>query len=256
MPADRLLVEHTHEGRRLGLRLHQPPGNVLDSAMLRAIARALDEHASAPQLRLITLGAEGDHFSYGASVHEHTPERVAELLAAMHDVVRKLVQAPAFTVACVRGRCLGGGLELALACDRIVASSRAELGLPEIKLGVFAPAASALLGLRVGEAQAARLLVSGHALAARNACELGLIEEVDDDPEAAALAWAEHHLFDKSAAALRFAVWAARGGRRRALAQELPELERRYLEDLMRTHDAVEGVRAFIEKRSPAFRDA
>jgi cyclohexa-1,5-dienecarbonyl-CoA hydratase len=177
------------------------------------------------------------------------------MLQAMHNLIRRLTDLEVFTTACVRGRCLGGGLEVALACDRIVASPNAELGQPEIKLGVFAPVASVLLGLRVGEARAVQLLAGGHAIAAREALAEGLVDAVADAPEDEARAWARHHLEDKSAVALRHAVWAARRARRRAVGEDLPAVERRYLEELMRTHDAQEGVRAFMEKRPPVFED-
>ncbi len=153
----------------------------------------------------------------------------------------------------MRGHCLGGGFELALACDLILAEETAHLGCPEIKLAVFPPAASALLPARIGAGPAAELLLTGrswtgieaerHGLVTRTALEGALADELE--------AWLEVAFLPLSPAALRHAVGASRRAARRALADELPELERRYLEELMREPDAVEGLRAFLDKRPP-----
>lgn len=248
-------AERTHDGRHLRLALAGGRGNVLDRHMMAALGEALAAHAADPRLKAVTLAHEGPHFSYGASIPEHLPDQVASMLAAMHALCRALAATEVFLQASVRGYCLGGGLEVALCCDRIVASPGATLGQPEVDLGVIAPVASVLLPLRVGEARAVQLLTSGRRVDAAEALALGLVDEVADDPDAAALAFAEAHLFAKSGAALRHAIRAARASRRRALGADLDAVEQLYLGDLMRTHDAVEGVQAFIEKREARFRD-
>jgi cyclohexa-1,5-dienecarbonyl-CoA hydratase len=153
----------------------------------------------------------------------------------------------------VQGQCLGGGLELALACGRIFAAPGAQFGQPEIKLGVFAPAASALLPYRVNQPDAEDLLLTGRSIAAEEALAMGLVQAVADDPAAAALAWFEQHLLGKSAAALACATVAARGVMQHQVRERLAALEKLYLEWLMRTHDANEGLAAFLEKRQPAW---
>jgi cyclohexa-1,5-dienecarbonyl-CoA hydratase len=158
-------------------------------------------------------------------------------------------------LAAVRGRCLGGGLELACFCHRVFAHPGAVFAQPEVSLGVFAPAASAFLPERIGRAAAEDLLLSGRAVAADEALAMGLVDEVAEDPTAAALAWARRHLLPKSASSLRHATAAARHGLARRFLADLRDLERTYLDDLGATHDGVEGLRAFLEKRPPRWAD-
>jgi cyclohexa-1,5-dienecarbonyl-CoA hydratase len=153
----------------------------------------------------------------------------------------------------VRGQCLGGGLELALAGGPIFAAPGAQFGQPEIKLGVFAPAASCLLGWRVSQNAAEDLLWSGRSVDASHALATGLVNALAEDPEAAALAWFDAHLAPRSAAALACAVSAVRAPRVRELRERLAEVERLYLQRLMTTRDANEGLAAFLERRTPAW---
>ena len=151
---------------------------------------------------------------------------------------------------------LGGGLELASFCNRLFAAPDARLGQPEIRLGVFAPVASVSLVERVGRGPAEDLCLSGRSLTAAEALAIGLVDEVVDAPGEAALDWAREHLLPKSASSLRLAVRAARTGYAARFRHELAEVERLYLEELMSTTDAGEGLRAFLEKRKPSWSDA
>ncbi|MBL8323461.1 MAG: cyclohexa-1,5-dienecarbonyl-CoA hydratase [Rubrivivax sp.] len=238
------------EGALLRLRLNRPKANICDAAMISALHAAFDAHRTAP-LRGVLLDAEGPHFSFGASVEEHLADRCAAMLASLHALILAMAEFPAPILVAVRGQCLGGGLEIALAGGPIFAAPTAQFGQPEIKLGVFAPAASCLLPWRVNVAAAEDLLFSGRSIAAPQALALGLVQAVADDPEAAALAYFDEHLGPRSAAALACAVAAARGSRVRELRARLAEVERLYLERLMSTHDANEGLAAFIAKRAP-----
>ena len=238
------------EGRLLRLRLARPKANVLDAAMVAALDGALVSHADMPGLVGILLDHDGPNFSFGASVEEHLPAQCAAMLKDFHALILRLARSPAPVMTVVRGQCLGGGLEVALAGSFIFAAPDARLGQPEIVLGVFAPAASALLPARVGQARAEDLLFSGRVVTAEEARAIGLVDTVADDPEAAALAWFERHLAPRSASSLRHAVKAARGGFARDLAVRLGELEELYLNGLMTTRDAREGLEAFLAKRS------
>jgi cyclohexa-1,5-dienecarbonyl-CoA hydratase len=175
------------------------------------------------------------------------------MLASLHALLLAMLEFPAPILVAVRGQCLGGGLELALAGGPIFASPTAHFGQPEIKLGVFAPAASVLLPYRVSQPVAEDLLLSGRSVSAAEALSCGLVQTLADDPEAAALAWFEHNLQDKSAAALACALAAARGQMLGDVRRRLAEVEHLYLERLMRTHDANEGLAAFLAKRQPAW---
>ncbi len=250
-----LVTERTHDGKVLHLRLDSPPGNVLDRSLLGALDAALSEAAEDTRLRAVVLGHTGKHFSYGASVPEHLPGEVETMIPAFHRVCRRLVDLPVPLLAAVGGRCLGGGLELVLPATRIFAAPNAVLGQPEIQLAVFAPVASLLLPARVGQAHAEDLLLSGRTVEAQAALALGLVDEVTEEPEAAAVAFAEARLLDKSAFALRLALEAARSVLRARFAEALPKVERLYLDTLMSGEDPVEGLNAFIGKRQPNWSD-
>lgn len=239
------------DGRLLRLRLDRPKANIVDAAMIGALQSALDTHLARGDLLAVLLDAEGAHFSFGASVQEHLPASCGAMLASLHRLVMTLAAAPVPVLAAVRGQCLGGGLEVALACHLIFVASEATLGQPEMQLGVFAPAASCLLPGLIGPQHAFDLLVSGRSISGAQAASWGLATDAGADPQAAALEYFNKHLAGKSGAALRQAVRAARGAGVERLRQRLAEVERQYLDELMRTHDAVEGLEAFLAKRAP-----
>jgi cyclohexa-1,5-dienecarbonyl-CoA hydratase len=243
------------EGRLLRLRLARPKANIVDAAMIGALAAAFDEHRSDDGLTGALLDADGPNFSFGASVEEHLPQNCAAMLAALHGLIVKMLEWPAPILVAVQGQCLGGGLEVALAASRIFAAPDARLGQPEMKLAVFAPAASCLLPYRVNQQAAEDLLFSGRALTAAEALAAGLVAEIADDPAAAALAYYDAQLADKSAAALGYALRAARGAMLPEVRRRLAEVEALYLEGLMKTHDANEGLAAFLEKRAPRWQN-
>ncbi|MCB2043225.1 MAG: cyclohexa-1,5-dienecarbonyl-CoA hydratase [Rhodoferax sp.] len=239
------------DGALLRLRLSRPKANIVDAEMIAALHGALRAHGTLTTLRAVLLDAEGPHFSFGASVEEHLPDRCAAMLASLHALVLAMLEFPAPILVAVRGQCLGGGLEVALAGGPIFAASDAVFGQPEMKLGVFAPAASVLLPYRVNQPAAEDLLFSGRAIGAAEANRIGLVHTVFDDPETAALAYVNEHLLHKSAAAMACAVLAARGAMVRDVRQRLGAVEHLYLERLMSTRDANEGLVAFLAKRKP-----
>ena len=157
------------------------------------------------------------------------------------------------TLAAVRGQCLGGGLELAGFCNRLFASPDAKLGQPEIALGVLAPVASVVLAERVGRSRAEDLCLSGRSLTAAEAERIGLVDEIAEDPTEAALGYAREYLLPRSASSLRIAVRALRSGFAERFRAQLAEVERLYLQELMSTTDALEGLQAFLEKRAPSW---
>jgi len=235
----------------LRLRLDRPKANVLDSTMIALLAQAFAAYAEPGEVRAALIDAEGPHFSFGASVEEHLPDKCAEMLSSYHDLLKVMLEWPRPILVAVRGQCLGGGLELALAGSLIFAGRDAKFGQPEIKLGVFAPAASCLLPLRIGQGAAEDLLFSGRSIDATEAKALGLVQAVADDPEAAALAYFDQHLANKSASSLAWAVEAARESFVPQVERRIAHVERVYLNHLMQTHDANEGLAAFLAKRAP-----
>ena len=237
----------------LRIRLDRPKANIIDSAMIASLAQGFAAYANPGAVRAALIDAEGPHFSFGASVEEHLPARCAEMLADLHELIRTMLEWPRPILVAVRGQCLGGGLELALAGNLIFASPDAQFGQPEIKLGVFAPAASCLLPGRIGPAAAEDLLLSGRSIDAGEAKRLGLVHSVAADPEADALAYFDAHLAMKSASSLACAVEAARGAYVPEVERRLTQVERYYVNHLMQTRDANEGLAAFIAKRAPVW---
>jgi cyclohexa-1,5-dienecarbonyl-CoA hydratase len=238
------------DGRLLRLRLNQPKANIIDATMIGALSRALADHLSNPLLSAVLLDAEGPHFSFGASVEEHRPAQCADMLRKLHQLIMQMVESPIPILVAVRGQCLGGGLEVALAGHFIFVASDASLGQPEMKLGVFAPAASSLLPELIGPMRSLDLLLSGRSISGAEAAGIGLAREAAEHPGDAALAYFNEHLKPKSSSSLRHAVKAARADYCLRVRSRLAAVERSYLDELMHTHDAVEGIEAFIAKRT------
>ena len=255
MTATPLHVGLEKDGALLRLRLSRPKANIVDAAMIGALRSALDKHLSGERLRAVLLEAEGPNFSFGASVEEHLPGSCAAMLRELHALILQLVASPVPVLVAVRGQCLGGGLELAAAGHLIFAAPGATLGQPEIKLAVFAPAASCLLPERIGPSRAADLLFSGRSIGAEEAHRIGLVDALADDPSHAALAYFEEHLAPRSPSSLRIAVHAARFDFVARVRRKLAKVERLYLKELMATHDALEGLSAFVEKRPPVWEE-
>ena len=239
------------EGALLRLRLARPKANLIDAAMIAALAAAFDSHRGNTGLLAALVDHEGPHFSFGASVEEHLPGQCEAMLRGLHALIGAMLEWPKPILLCVRGQCLGGGLEFAAAGHLLFLAPDARLGQPEMKLGVFAPAASVLLPARIGQARAEDLLYSGRSIDAPTALAWGLANEVAPDPAAAALAYFEAHLAEKSAASLALAVRAARGSFSERARARLDDVEMLYVNKLMETRDAVEGLKAFVEKRRP-----
>ena len=248
-------VSEESSGQVVWAQLDDPPGNVLDIEMIDGLRAVVADVAHMEAAKTLVFEGSGKHFSYGASIPEHAPAKVGEFLPRFHALFRELLDLALPTCAVVRGRCLGGGLELAAFCMRVFASPNAELGLPEVKLAVFPPLGSLLLPERVGRACAEDICITGRSLGAHEAYENGLVDQLHDSPADAARAWLEREILPKSAVGLRFATRAARHGLRARLIPAMDELERTYLDDLMAHEDPREGIRAFLDKRPPEWKN-
>ncbi len=249
-----VLVGSSYGGEVIRLTLNAPKGNVLDRGMMEALQRSLNDLADRPEIKLLILTGAGKHFSFGASVQEHLPDQVRNMLPQFHRLFYTLMELAIPTVALVSGQCLGGGLELALMCDFLFADATAKLGQPEINLGVFPPPASLLLPLKIGRTHAEDILLTGRTITAEEGHKMGLFTALFDDRktmEEEVDQWIQTNILPKSASSLRHGVRAARWTLNQTLQKELPKLERYYLETLMSTRDAQEGLVAFLERRQP-----
>ncbi len=253
--------ELLEEGTVLSLTLSQPKGNILSTPMLEAIAAALAEHEGRQALRLVILRGAGGNFSFGASVPEHEKQNAPKMLATFHRVLRGVARYPVPIAAVVEGRCLGGAFELALCCHFVFAAPSAVFACPEIKLGVFPPVLAAIGPYRMPTAAAERLLLTGDDVDAATGAMLGFVTTTlakEPDARDQVLEWYRNKLRPLSASSLRQATLAARerSPLLLALGEALEVAERRYVSELIETHDANEGIAAFQARRAPAWKDA
>ena len=253
---NKIKINYTNDNSIARIILDDGKGNVLDSVMMEELQQLLNDFKKAPQLKLITFVGAGKHFSFGASVEEHRKEFAGLMLQGFHQLFYSLRDLSIPTAAIISGQCLGGGLELALMCNFMFADKTAKMGQPEISLGVFPPPASILLSEKIGLARAEDLLITGRTITADEAKSIGLINELFEDKaslEAGVDKWIETYILPKSPSSLRFGVKAARIKFNHVLSNFLPQLESMYVNQLMQTHDANEGINSFLEKRKPVW---
>jgi cyclohexa-1,5-dienecarbonyl-CoA hydratase len=240
--------------RTAWITLARPPLNILDIPMMEALDAALD-HAIPKCEFVVFQGAGPKGFSAGAEIADHTPERVEKMLSTFHAAFRRLAGADCVKIAAVHGYCLGGGMELATFCDFVLATESAQFGQPEIKLGCFPPVAMVTLPQLIGMRAAAHLILTGHQVSATEAHRLGLVTRVVADHQLrTALDGLLEELRALSPAILqltRKTLWHLHAG---DFTKQLQEVERVYLSGLMKTHDAQEGISAFLEKRQPVWK--
>jgi cyclohexa-1,5-dienecarbonyl-CoA hydratase len=238
--------------------LNKPPLNVLNIAMMREINTALESlNGDATVKVLVFEAAEGSKaFSAGVDVSEHTAEMVEEMIEVFHRIFRLLDALEVPTVAVVGGAALGGGCELVLFCDMVIASEKASFGQPEIQVGVFAPVAAVALSRIIGPKKTMELLLTGDRIRAAEAARLGLVNKVVPPDELTAAA---DELLGKltglSRAILRMTKRAVRLGDAGSFAAGLDAVEELYLGPMMATEDAHEGLAAFMERRAPVWND-
>jgi len=252
--------QHIHlriEDRVGRITFARPPLNVFNIEMMREIAAAIGE---CNQRDLVAIVFDADKqcrsFSAGVAIEEHVQETIFQMLDAFHSIFRLLEQIAKPAIALVDGAALGGGCELVAACDIVIASDRSRFGQPEIKLGVFPPVAAVLLPRAIGEKRARELILTGEIIDAVEAGRLGLCSYVVPstaiEPK---LLEVLAKLKELSGTSLQFARQALDLGRGRSIDAALTEQENIYLHELMKTQDANEGIKAFMEKRKPVWRN-
>jgi cyclohexa-1,5-dienecarbonyl-CoA hydratase len=246
------------EDRVARITLARPPLNVLNIAMMREINSALNDCTQHRELAAILFdAAEGTRaFSAGVAVEDHAPEMVFQMLDTFHSVFRNLQQLAKPAIAVVDGPALGGGCEFVCACDVVIASDRAKFGQPEIKLGVFPPIAAILLPRIIGERKARELILTGDLVDADEALRLGLVNYVVSSSELAAKTESVlAKLRELSAVGLSMTRAALDLAEHIGFETALTNVENLYLHELMKTEDAEEGFRAFMEKRKPEWKN-
>ena len=243
------------DGAVAQIRLQSPPLNVIDIRMMEELSQTLAELEAQAQVSVIVFGSEGKAFSAGVDVAAHTPDCVEEMLAKFHGVIRSLVGTKKVTMASVHGLCLGGGAEVAMVCDFVYTGEDAEWAFPEIRLGCYPPVACTALASLVGQKRASDLILTGRSIRGREAAEIGLATRAMAEVQLASSVEAcVAQLLHLSPAALAIAKKASYAWDSMHFDKGLARAEKVYLEELMKTSDAREGIRAFMEKRPPKWR--
>ena len=258
MPDNYQHIRFRVEERVARVTFARPPLNIFTIALMREVDAALTECMVMRDVVAVVFDsvAGSRAFSAGVSVEEHQPETVYQMLESFHNVFRTMWQMGKPTLALVDGAALGGGCELVAGCDVVISASRAKFGQPEIKLGVFPPVAAVLLPRIMGERRARELLLTGEIFDAQEALSTGLVSYVvESDQLEAKLQEVLARLRELSAPALEMTRRAMDAARGRPFLEALERTEDIYLNELMKTEDAHEGVRAFMEKRKPDWRN-
>ena len=238
--------------------LNAPKGNVIDSVMLRDLREILGEVSKEKQCKLLIFQGAGKHFSFGVSVEEHTVELAPKMLADFHGLFFTLSDLAIPVCSLISGQCLGGGLEVAAFAHFVFADESARMGQPEINLSVFAPPASVMLPMKIGQTHADDILLTGRSIDAHEAYRMGLVNAVYMDKETMeekVNEWIQRNILPKSAIALKIAVRIARKRFNERLREDLKAYEDIYLNELMKTRDAQEGLNSFLENRKPVWKN-
>ena len=237
------------------VRLTNPPLNIIDIPMMEELATALAQLEALSGITVLIISGSQKAFSVGVDVAAHTPDKVEQMLGKFHAVIRALVGSKKVSIAAVHGHCLGGGAELAMVCDLVYTSELATWGFPEIKLACYPPVAATALAALVGQKQAADLVLTGRSITGKEAAAIGLanavVPEVDLEHT---VQEAVQHLETFSPAALAITKKAIYAWDSIHFDKGLARAEKIYLEELMKTDDAQEGIKAFLEKRQPQWR--
>lgn len=256
MPTQPASVACQIQDRVASITLNRPPLNILDIPMIAELHEALARVQSARDANVLVVAHLGKAFSAGVSIQDHTPGKVGEMLKKFHGMIRLLHSLDIPSIALVDGMALGGGCELAEACDMVLASDRSVFGQPEIKVGVFPPVAAALFPSRIGRNRALELLLTGESIDAAEAHRIGLINKVFP-----AMSFCEMtgefigKLTSLSGSTLRLTKRAVNRALGKTLPEGIADVEQLYLGELMRTEDAPEGLDAFLEKRKPVWKN-
>jgi cyclohexa-1,5-dienecarbonyl-CoA hydratase len=246
-----------HPGPRVAsILLNRPPLNIINLQMMDELAAAWKEVEDL-NAQVVVISATGERaFSAGVDVADHVPERVEQMLQKFHRVIRRVAETDRVTIAAIHGHTLGGGAELAMVCDLVLAADNTEIGQPEISLGCYPPVAAAYLPRAIGFHKASEMVLLGESISALEAERIGLVNRVVPryDLSATVDSYVDR-LLTKSSAALAVTKRALREGIDHRFERALAKAEDLYLKRLTETEDMREGVQAFLEKRPPSWKN-
>ena len=257
MGYEHITVSERFDGQVDEIVLGPPPANIVSAALMNELSAQVEATNAGKHKKLIVIRGEGKHFSFGAAVAEHTADKVTDMLPTFHGMIGRVLTSDVPVVASVTGLCLGGGFELALACAMIFCDRSAAFAVPEIQLGVFPPPACLLLPFKCGESASRRIILTGEKVPAEDALMLGFVDTVVDKGQLdeALAAFIGEHILPRSASSLRIANEAAMTAIASFYDNNIATVEKLYLEKLMSTKDANEGIESFVAKRAASWSD-
>lgn len=246
------------EDRVTTISIQRPPLNIINLELIEELIDAINSARFQQDCKVLVLRSKLDNvFSAGADVKEHLPDQADMLISKFEKLISEIIAFPRPTIGVVNGKCLGGGMELALACDFVLADKNAVFGQPEVSVGVFPPIATAIYWRLTGVRNTAKIVLTGRSFSAAEALLMGLVSYVANDEKELERIFQElvGDFKSKSTVVLEFAKRAMRDSLSLSLEGALSNSSRLYLNELMKTTDSVEGLTAFIEKRKPAWSD-
>lgn len=254
--AENKFIKIENDGQVVRITLDRPKHNVLDIPMMNELNAELEKIAADDDLKCVVLTGEGRSFCAGVEVGDHKPEQVDEMVAVFNRIFELVNMIDIPVIAAVNGACLGGGMEVAIACDIVIASDKAIFGQPEIKLGFFPPYAAIRLPELVGPAKAIEILTTGQNYTAKDAKDLGFVSKVAsaDDFENAVQKQVKQ-ITMASPLIIRLNKRAVKRHIGTSFSQGVDLVSDYFLNTLMKTEDTLEGIASFEGKRRPAWKN-
>jgi cyclohexa-1,5-dienecarbonyl-CoA hydratase len=251
---DMIIFEKTENFARIVL--NRPPANVMNIEMMTEVNKFLEGLSNQDHIKIIIFGSSGRFFSAGVDMADHAPQKVFELLEAFHGIFLNLRELARPTIAVVNGPALGAGCELATFCDLVIASENAKFGQPEIRVGVFPPIAAAVFPSLMGKKKTMELILTGDSIGAQEALELGFVNRVvPQDKLEATLDEFVSRIIANSGSVLQMTKMALVAGEGLNFQDALKKVQDIYLNHLMPLEDTKEGLTAFLERRTPTWKD-
>ncbi len=239
------------------LTINRPPMNILNIATMEEVNDVLTSLSGNKDIKVLVISSTGEKaFSAGVDVTDHTEDKVERMLQVFHNIFRNMSTLDQVTIAALKGLTLGGGCEIAIFCDLAIAADNLKIGQPEIKLSVIAPIALLILPRLIGLKKTSELLLTGKIIEAVEAEQIGLINKAV--PLASFDTELENFIqpfTELSLVGLKFSKKGINLGLETSFLEGLEKIEKIYIDELMVSEDAHEGLKAFVEKRKPLWKN-